>query len=432
MSEKTKIFHNDIEIGKLLINRENPRFNPVQDEQAAVDKMLDEMTPKLKNLAKDIAQNGLNPGELLYVVKKDEKYIVLEGNRRVTAMKLINDPQLIKNNEQTKTFFQDLKSNYEQKLPPRMRCVIFNNEKDAEHWIKLKHTGENNGIGPVSWNSIQQERFQYQRTGKKSKLLLISEFMDNNNISTKKPTIIEKLISTLYVREKIGINFKKEELVLVRGSGDEKNTVNNLKKVIEKIDATDFSPLNTVDSKNSRIKWINEVLGNGFPKETAKAEKKENNKKIKRPISSNNKNTLIPRNFTLNISQEKVKSIFEELKSLKLNNHNNAVAVLLRVFLELSVDHFIQKNKNKLNLRENQERKLKNKLKSISNYMESENILTKNELKPICKAISDQHDFSSIDTFNSYIHNLDHIPLAQDLKRTWQNYEKFIKKIWES
>ena len=95
-----------IEVKNLLINTENPRFAPVKDQQSAIDTMLIDKRSNLKNLAKDIAEKGLNPGELLYVTKENKKYIVLEGNRRLTAIKLITDPQLVRNNAKNKKFFQ--------------------------------------------------------------------------------------------------------------------------------------------------------------------------------------------------------------------------------------------------------------------------------------------------------------------------------------
>ncbi len=48
-------------------------------------------------MAKDIAEHGLNPLELLALITLDDTkagYYVSEGNRRICAIKLLNDPEL--------------------------------------------------------------------------------------------------------------------------------------------------------------------------------------------------------------------------------------------------------------------------------------------------------------------------------------------------
>ena len=424
----------EIEIKNLLINTENPRFAPVENQQSAIDTMLTDKRSNLKNLAKNIAEKGLNPGELLYVTKENKKYIVLEGNRRVTAIKLITDPQLVRNNAKNKKFFQDLNNKYVNKLSLKLNCVVFNNKKDAEHWVKQRHTGENKGIGTVAWNTEQQERYRSQVTGSQSKLVQVLDFIRKHNIrySNKRDTIIVKVLSTPYVREQIGIDFRKRKLILVQ---DEKSVVRNFEKVIKKIDASNFSR-DTIDSKEKRRIWIDKVLGDQTPKKTSKAEKKRNNEKIKKQTSINNRDrkTLIPSNFILNITQERINLIYEELKSLEIKKYNNAVAVLFRVFLELSLDHFIDENKAKKKLKSEKNMRpptLKDKLEGIVKYMEEEKILTTHELKPIRTSISDKDSLFSIDTFNSYVHNRDHNPITEYLEKTWSNYSKFIPKLWE-
>ncbi len=424
-----------IEVKNLLINTENPRFAPVENQQSAIDTMLTDKRSNLKNLAKNIAEKGLNPGELLYVTKENKKYIVLEGNRRVTAIKLITDPQLVRNNAKNKKFFQDLSNKYIDNLSLKLNCVVFNNKKDAEHWVKQRHTGENKGIGTVAWSTEQQERYRSQVTGSPSKLVQVLDFIRKHNIrhSSKKDTIIQKVLSTPYVRKQIGIDFRKGKLILVQ---DEKSVVRNFEKVINKIDASNFSPRDTIDSKEKRRIWIDNVLGDQTPKKTSKAERERNNKKIKKQTSINNRSrkTLIPSDFILNITQERINLIYEELKSLEIKKYNNAVAVLFRVFLELSLDHFIDENKERIKLRSEKNTRpptLKDKLEGIVKYMEEEKILTKHELKPIRTSISDNDSLFSVDTFNSYVHNRDHNPITEYLEKTWSNYSKFIPKLWE-
>ena len=132
------------------------------------------------------------------------------------------------------------------------------------------------------------------------------------------------------------------------------------------------------------------------------------------------------------------------MQKLDVDNYINAVAVLFRVFLELSINHFIEKKKKERidllkELKEKQKKKdqgerkisLRQKMKIVCEYMQKEEILTKNELRPVRTAIEKQYDISSIQTFNSYVHNLSHFPSDSDLKHSWDNMQNFIQKLWE-
>ena len=113
-----------------------------------------------------------------------------------------------------------------------------------------------------------------------------------------------------------------------------------------------------------------------------------------------------------------------------MDKFSNATAVLLRVFIELSVTHFIKEKFPKQN---DKNLNLFKKLQIASDYMEGNNILTKDELKPIRTATSkkDIHDESSTHTLNSYVHNPNHNPITTELRSAWNNYKKFIEKLWE-
>ena len=52
--------------------------------------------------------------------------------------------------------------------------------------------------------------------------------------------------------------------------------------------------------------------------------------------------TAAPAQLTLAITHQRIKDIYRELQRLKVEDFANAGAVLLRVFLELTVDHFLK------------------------------------------------------------------------------------------
>ncbi len=432
-----------IQVEDLLVNPNNFRFDPVTSQKEAINTMINKMKSKLKKQAEDIAQNGLNPTESLSVTKayRGRKYIVHEGNRRLTAIKLIDNPRIILLDEKTKAFFQKLKTDYGHKLPSKIECTIFDQEKDTYHWTRLKHTGENKGVGVVPWNNRQQGRFEaYITDSKPKKHIQVQNFMQKHAIlfPDHHSTTLQRLISTPYVREKIGIDFEDGDLKC----SNTQTAIDSLKRISSAMKKSDFN-VRKLELVKDRKKWINTVL-KPEPKQQPIIRKRAGQGEKK--ISVIDRTTLIPKDFIINIEQSKVQAIYEELKELKVDKYSNAIAVLFRVFLELSIIHFIEKKKKEgtdllKDLKEKLKKKGKNsnennitlrqKMKASYNYMIEKKILTKNELRYTRIAIDNQYDISSIQTFNSYVHNLSHIPLERDLKKSWNNMQKFIEKLWE-
>ncbi|MDE0119138.1 MAG: hypothetical protein OXM55_03920 [Bdellovibrionales bacterium] len=415
-----------IEVENLLINHENPRFDPVIDQQKALEVMLAKMKSKIKNLASDIADKGLNPTKSLCVFKSNQgKYVVLEGNRRLVAIKLIKKPNIVKHDSNLLKFFKEL-NRTGQSVPEALNCIVFENKADANHWIKLEHTGENKGVGQVPWNAKQTARYQSQIKQSNRPYIQVIELMEKHNISLKQgqATNIERLVITTYVKKKIGLDFQNKELIFKK---NRQVVLSNLRKIAKAINKSGFN-VGEIYNANKRKKWIDEILIDEQKPKTIIT--KRGGKTIK---TTQQRTVLIPQYFTISISQNKVNLIYNELRTLNIDKYRNAVAVLFRVFLELSVDHFIKSKPSIKTELESQRHppSLSKKIKFVSEYMEKKRTLTTNELQPIRMAISNEHNIFSTHTFNSYVHNLEHIPTSADLKVSWDNQEKFIKKLWE-
>jgi hypothetical protein len=104
-----------VEITKLVPDPNNPRFTTSEEDQVTHTKTLDKaitgetfrrMCPnagdpfRIDDLCRSIKENGWQPVDAMFVRKLDgvaDRYVVLEGNRRLTAIvKLLDDPTLNK------------------------------------------------------------------------------------------------------------------------------------------------------------------------------------------------------------------------------------------------------------------------------------------------------------------------------------------------
>ena len=119
---------------------------------------------------------------------------------------------------------------------------------------------------------------------------------------------------------------------------------------------------------------------------------------------------------------------YRELREIEVDRYENCAAVMLRVFLELSIDEYASTKKIPAYSEGSQ---LSNKIKATTDYLETNNLLDPKKLKAIRVEASNPHSLISTNTLNAYVHNKDLEPKATDLKITWNNIEGFIMKLWE-
>ncbi len=438
-----------LDVTLLMVNTENPRFEMVGTQREAISLMIDNQKEKLVKLAQDIIDNGVNPSDLIIVThhpKNDGKYNVLEGNRRVTVLKLLNNPDLIPESKKSiLNKFRKLSGQFKSNPITKLNCVIFSDEKDALRWIKLKHTGENEGIGIVSWDAQQKARFEERFEGKSKYSLQIIDFLNkseffNDDIRQKLGQVpissLQRLITDPDIREVIGIEIKDGRII---SHLPPKEIIKPLTKIIKDLLKDDFTVKN-IYYKDDRANYIETFKDSELPDKTKKTSKweiitssppttikPEEKEKKKSKHLSTTRNTIIPKSCIIHINQIRINKIYRELKDLDLREYINAAAITFRVFIELSLDSFIE-NKN---INVNINAKLIKKVQAVSEYLGKNGHLTKHQLKPINTMVASPNSIFSINTFNAYVHNKNYNPMENDLKITWDNIEPFIQKIWD-
>ncbi|MHA8064913.1 hypothetical protein [Aquirufa aurantiipilula] len=441
-----------ISITNLLLNIENPRFELVGNQREALLAMVNDQADKILNLAKDIVEIGmLNPSELVIVTPSENltnHFIVLEGNRRVTTLKLLTTPEIISSDNNS--FFKKIKplsDKFQQNPILEISCVIFADSEKANKWIKLKHTGENEGIGIVRWDAQQVARFEERIDGTSPIALQAIDFLRKDvsvdaelkeKLKDVPSSSLDRLLKDKSVQSLIGLsikdyrlqtNLKRNEVVkgltkIVTDLIDKKIRVKDIytKEDREKY-VKSFLPSEIPDKKQKeRINWELVSASTIQSKPQSSSPQKTN------PILKE-RETLIPKDCTLNITDARLIKIYKELRKLQVNNYENAVGVLFRVFIELSIDTYIDRFPiNNIT----HDTKLKQKVIEVSLHMEQNGVAKKGELKGIRSAVNNQHDMLSMDTFNAYVHNRHLSPAAKSLITSWDNIQVFITKLWQA
>ena len=161
----------------------------------------------------------------------------------------------------------------------------------------------------------------------------------------------------------------------------------------------------------------------------SKIAKKENNKTVKQRVG------LVPKSIILHIDNPRLNKIFEELKQVPVKTCPNASSVLLRVFLELSVDTYLEKynlvQRNALTASSSGE-SLQGKVNRVVQHMTQLGTMNRDLSKGIRAEINDTNSVLSIDSLNAYVHNGFFYPKADNLIIGWDNIENFFIQLWGS
>lgn len=466
--------YEEVKIADLLLNPNNPRFNPVKYQTETILSMIDDQGDKLVVLAEHIINHGLNPTDVILVCPYEKQLLVLEGNRRVTALKLVNEPDLIPDElSKLKKEFQRLNSIVDNSLLDSITCVVAKDAEQGKEWIRLKHTGENEGAGTVRWDGQQTSRFNSQTSGiVDARIVFLDELRGLREVPAEykerfhliKKTNFDRLTKDPDVRELLGIDVIDNKLVLINGVNSyllevlydlifadlsvgkiysKEDRKNYLLKIVERVEAkegsgrTDSSkPKQSGGEEDSSAPHASGKSGaEGARSKSAESEHGTGGDSAAEGMGTVakgkgypiNRKALVPQQHRLTITHARIAKIFNELKTLDTEAYPNAVSVLLRVFIELSADCYITTHAIS---DATVDSKLSRKIEAVASDLEVKKILTKYELRAARQMASGNMENSSVKTFHSYVHNKDLTPSATDLKAAWDDLWLFIEGMW--
>ncbi|MBK7141079.1 MAG: hypothetical protein IPH75_03230 [bacterium] len=439
----------EIAVVDLLVDAQNPRFEKQNSQREAITKIVTEQGNKIVSLATHIAKNGLNQSELPIVTKEPgkDKYVVLEGNRRIAAIKLLSEPQLVNSltiPESIARKLKELHTKHHKNLPLSIRCVVAASREEAGPWIEIRHLGENGGVGIIRWDGVAAGRFR----GESPEWLLLqmvseSEFLDQDTrdkLYKLSITNIKRILDTPEARRLIGVDVKDGDLVVL---GSPNEVMARLAIVVSDI-ANKHVKVTQLDSKEQRVEYAKKVIARELPKHHAKIgptdlesstpNKQTRKSKQRTTRSKGERKTLIPTTLNITLTQKRIAEIFGELQTLPIEKYKNSCAVLLRVLLEMSLSEYSQKRRIPLTTTSKKgnlvEMNLAQKLLAVANDMEKRKACEKKELQGIRELANSKNKVFSIQSWHAYVHNQYYHPNPKDLRNNWDNIEAFFVKLW--
>jgi hypothetical protein len=150
MTSKPK--YDTINLADLKLDSNNPRLPKSlhgKDEVDIIEYML--LDASLIELMLAIGENDFFPGEQLLVVRDtDGKYKVIEGNRRLSAVKLLSNPELARVQKiKIEKVLEETKHR-----PQEIPCLIFNSESEIHNYLGYRHI-----TGIKEWKLLEKARY---------------------------------------------------------------------------------------------------------------------------------------------------------------------------------------------------------------------------------------------------------------------------------
>ena len=446
-----------ISLSDLMVNAENYRFDPVASQKEAIDKMIENQGDYLYNLAEHIVKNGLNPTDAIQVFQSTHdktKYIVLEGNRRTVALRLLNNPEIIEGAEYAslKKKFKNLAEVNRDTIASiisKIDCLVYDDPQDADTWIGIKHGYGDSGVGIEKWDPLQKQRFGEKTEGSTSTSLQIIKLLKNapsvpenikSNIEKINTTNLDRLIGDPDVRKFLGIEFNG---TILQSDVDRKEVIKGLTQIVKDVLDSNFKVKRIYD-KVARKDYLNSFSKTSQPNLAIKADKPwqfnstttpaaalKKLEKVK--VNPRDRNRLIPKGCELQIGKSKVNVIYHELRTIDINKFTNATAVLFRVFVELSVDTYMEENKlvpsHALSAAKSSIG-LEAKVNMVANHLHQKKLADPAICKGIKNAVKESNDVLGVDTWHAYVHNNRFAPKPSNLIITWDNIQDFMSILW--
>lgn len=463
-----------IAIKELSLWDENARFPEEyfnKQEIELIEYFLKKKDFKIEQFAREVVKEfDLPQLEKIVVLKLKDRKIVLEGNRRVTVYKLLIDPSLANGNTNALKVFEEL--NRSIKLPKnfKLEATVTTNKDEGLRFVDRKHNRGNNEVG---WGEPERRNFAVRRSHGKNKDLLRVE-LANAVKKLKLPDIVKEavlgkgLVTTFYrvvdsasARKKLDYAVSDSGAIAIK---DQKKFDDLLKVIVYNVWTKKDFRGGDVDSRSlNKSQSIDKYISSLQRKDVSKVDEglKKNTKEnlfgeeiILTPSRTKSNQLSTSRKFLINssiyIKDSRINDIYDELKKkLEVDNTPNAVAVLFRVFMECSIDCYIESHKIKIK----DSTKLAGKILHVVDHLEDAIALrrlaeegikspTPEEFKKAKEkvkfksmrkvATKDNNSILSVETFHDFVHDYKTSPIPTELKKHWDNLDSFFGALWDS
>ena len=419
--------YGEVNVADLRVNQANDRHGEVGSEDLAIAELFRLHDFQMRNLAADIVAVGAVYDAPL-VMPADDSHIVFDGNRRITCLKLLLDPVRAPTAE-LRAYFANLRGSSDA-IPDRITCQIEDDRNLIDSILFRRHTGSQRGVGQLGWNDRAKLNF-VERTGQGSGLNVAAEVerllaeagrLPDGNIPW---STLTRLLSSEEFRNRAGVSTAGRRF---RVTHDHGAVVDALCRIASDL-ANQVVTLGDLWNNEGKRAYLNHLQDEGvLPAENERLPEPVQvgglvrNPRRNPPPPLPPQTTFIPADaphIQWVAAQQRVRAIWDELQTLALGEHPNAISALMRILLELSVEGYMAEHG--LNAPDN----LSRKVGVVAADLLARQIIDRayyDELERI--RLNDQ--LISVASMQRYIHSPDFAPMENELRTYWVRLGRFL------
>lgn len=178
MEEKPKLSLQDVNLSlnALQFDPQNPRFTDqtFQDDEELIRYLYDEMD--VAEIMQSILSSGYLNYEPLIAMKVGTSYIVLEGNRRLAALRILANKKL-----RDKLGIKLSIEPTAESLPAEIKVRCVETRKEARAYIGFKHIN-----GPMKWDALAKAKYAAQWFEEGADIATISKTLGDNHNTVRR------------------------------------------------------------------------------------------------------------------------------------------------------------------------------------------------------------------------------------------------------
>jgi hypothetical protein len=343
-----------VELIKLHLDLENYRHESVENEETAIEQLYTH--EKVEALARDIVEHGaISPLDRIGIIpmlRNPGHFIAVEGNRRMCALLLLNDPDRAPT-PQARTIMRELAKQIT--LPAKIDVVKFSTKEQAKHWVDLRHLGPQDGQGLRAWNATQKERAANEGGANQLALAILERAQQGKWLDYDKLpaiTTLTRYLKNREVRAALGLGHHKN-LVFTHDSAEVDAALQHFLR--DAMPTTDGNPprVNSRSKDTDRSTYARDLRDRGVSPRTslkapaipdaAKTGKVSTTAKPRNKPDTTQRKNLVPTGFVCNAEDSNLLMLFREMKRTPIDQHEFANAYLLRAFVERVMILYLKK-----------------------------------------------------------------------------------------
>jgi hypothetical protein len=463
----------DKSVDSLLLDALNPRLpnaGPNLSQSDAIAELIKH--EKVKDLAKDIADGGYYPDGVLIAVEEPAGLVVVEGNRRLAATKLLRNPAIAPTEHHK--YFKKLAARINVADFAKVEVVIAPDRDAAGRLIFARHTKA--AVEP--WAPVQQSRFIVSKAKEHS----LDELHAMFGLA---PAQVREAIESMALYD-LARGLELPADVRDKVSDDRTFPLTTLTRVFDSAAGRTFFKAKKDDkegfrfdmppeefrkpfaqvvtdiakklqdtrslSKNEQIETYLSALpkaarpdakkrGSFVPSDLTKpASNTDLPPQADKPKRSNQRvsSSPFPRDFKCGSTDDRIVEVFKEVRSLSVVDHPNLIAIGLRVLLDLSVQHFARATEQYERIRNAVAKGHPNYDPTLTDLLKDPTLkglftagMANQPKEALIQAINSKDNPITVRHLNGFVHSSYHHPTERDIRSFVKIFSGLFTTLWQ-